>query len=164
MHLFDVDIPGKVTFKESDYLTAGNEPTVFEMEDGWKCGLGICFDLRFPELALAYAKAGCNLLIYPSAFTSATGEKYFELLQRARAVDTQSFVVTCAPALNTEHSFMVHGCSAVSRPDGIVLTRIDGNHEEMLVDDLDINMVELERRSIPVSLSKIGKKYLIKEN
>ena len=164
MHLFDVDIPGKVTFKESDYLTAGNEPTVFEMEDGWKCGLGICFDLRFPELALAYAKAGCNLLIYPSAFTSATGEKYFELLQRARAVDTQSFVVTCAPALNTEHTFLVYGHSTVTRPDGTILSRIDGNQEEMLLADLEMNMVDMERRSIPTCKSKIGKNYLIKEN
>lgn len=64
MHLFDIDIPGKITFKESDILSAGNELVTFVME-GIKIGLGICYDLRFEELAKLYRLDGCNMLIYP---------------------------------------------------------------------------------------------------
>lgn len=56
MHLFDIDIPGKIRFKESEVLTAGDKPGMFEMAQGVKVGLGICYDLRFPELSLLLAK------------------------------------------------------------------------------------------------------------
>ena len=64
MHLFDIDIPGKQTFKESDTLTAGSHLTVIDADDV-KIGIGICYDLRFGELSRAYAKRGCQLLVYP---------------------------------------------------------------------------------------------------
>lgn len=71
MHLFDIDIPGKITFKESDVLGAGNELAMFNME-GTKVGLGICYDIRFEELAKLYRLQGCELLVYPGRFNTLT--------------------------------------------------------------------------------------------
>ena len=88
IHLFDVDFPGKITFKESDFLCPGDSPTVFDTEYG-KIGLAICYDMRFPELSLLMAKAGARVLIYPSMFNQTTGPLHWELVLRSRAVDNQ---------------------------------------------------------------------------
>ena len=64
VHLFDIDIPGKQTFKESDTLTAGDSLTVVDTDCG-KLGIGICYDIRFPEMAALYARKGVQLLVYP---------------------------------------------------------------------------------------------------
>jgi hypothetical protein len=64
VHLFDIDIPGKMTFKESLTLSPGQGPTVVDTEVG-RLGIGICYDIRFPELAWIYAQRGCQLLVYP---------------------------------------------------------------------------------------------------
>lgn len=64
VHLFDIDIPGGVTFKESDTLTAGKIGTVVDTDAG-RLGIAICYDIRFPELAVLYAQRGCQLLVYP---------------------------------------------------------------------------------------------------
>jgi hypothetical protein len=66
VHLFDIDIPGKMTFKESLTLTPGEMPTVVDTAAG-RLGLGICYDIRFPELAMLYAKRGVQVLVYPGA-------------------------------------------------------------------------------------------------
>lgn len=70
MHLFDIDIPGKISFKESDTLTAGENIAVVDTEAG-RLGLGICYDIRFPELAMIYARQGVQLILYPGAFLGA---------------------------------------------------------------------------------------------
>jgi len=64
VHLFDIDIPGKQTFRESDTLTAGESLTVVDTDCG-KLGIGICYDIRFPEMAAVYARRGVQLLVYP---------------------------------------------------------------------------------------------------
>ena len=66
VHLFDIDIPGGVTFKESETLTAGQAGTVVDTDAG-RLGIGICYDIRFPELAMMYAQRGAQLLVYPGA-------------------------------------------------------------------------------------------------
>lgn len=71
-HLFDIDIPGKITFKESDTLTPGSELTCLSTKYG-KIGVGICYDLRFPELTMAYRRKGAQLIVFPGAFNMTTG-------------------------------------------------------------------------------------------
>ena len=83
VHLFDIDVPGKIRFKESETLTAGSEVTVVETKWG-KIGVGICYDIRFPELAQLMAGRGARILCYPGAFNTTTGPAHWELLQRAR--------------------------------------------------------------------------------
>ncbi|KAK9265990.1 hypothetical protein L1049_027094 [Liquidambar formosana] len=83
IHLFDVDIPGDILFKESDTLAAGNTPTIVDTDVG-RIGIGICHDIRFPELAMLYGARGARLICYPGAFNMSTGELLWELVQRAR--------------------------------------------------------------------------------
>jgi predicted amidohydrolase len=89
VHLFDIDIPGKMTFRESETLSAGQNYTVVETQFGLKIGVGICYDIRFPEYAMVCAQHyDVRLLAYPGAFNTVTGPLHWELLQRARAVGT----------------------------------------------------------------------------
>ncbi|XP_042004475.1 omega-amidase, chloroplastic-like isoform X3 [Salvia splendens] len=89
IHLFDIDIPGKMTFKESKTLTAGETPTIIDTDVG-RIGIGICYDIQFQELAAIYASRGAHLLCYPGAFNMTTGPLHWELMQRARAADFQN--------------------------------------------------------------------------
>ncbi|XP_058080145.1 omega-amidase, chloroplastic isoform X2 [Magnolia sinica] len=82
IHLFDIDIPGKITFIESKTLTAGENPTIVDTEVG-RIGIGICYDIRFQELAMLYGARGAHLICYPGAFNMTTGPLHWELLQRA---------------------------------------------------------------------------------
>ncbi|PIG81155.1 nitrilase family protein (Nit3) [Aspergillus arachidicola] len=88
-HLFDIDIPGKITFKESEVLSPGNQLTIVDLPDYGKIGLAICYDIRFPEAAMIAARKGAFALIYPGAFNMTTGPMHWSLLARARAVDNQ---------------------------------------------------------------------------
>ncbi|ONI15425.1 hypothetical protein PRUPE_3G043200 [Prunus persica] len=82
IHLFDIDIPGEISFKESDTFTAGDQPTIVDTVG--RIGIGICHDIRFPELAALYRKRGVDIICYPGAFNVSTGELLWELVQRAR--------------------------------------------------------------------------------
>jgi omega-amidase len=97
IHLFDIDIPGKITYKESDTFTAGKKICVFDTEF-CKIGLGICYDLRFAELGLLMSQQGARVLVYPGSFNQTTGPLHWELLLRGRALDTQCYTVgvSCA--------------------------------------------------------------------
>lgn len=147
VHLFDIDIPGKITFKESDSLTPGSEVTVFDSPWG-KIGVGICYDLRFPELATVMRQKGCKLLIYPGAFNMTTGPLHWQLLQRARAVDNQVYVVTCSPARHKSAGYVAYGHSHVIAPMGEVIGDA-GEGDNVIVVDIDMNQVESMRQGIP---------------
>ena len=98
-HLFDVDIAGGARLKESDYVERGHEigrPVEASPSSGLRIGLGVCYDLRFPEFSLTLRRRGADVLTFPSAFTVATGMAHWEVLLRARAVETQCYVVAAA--------------------------------------------------------------------
>ncbi|KQK19100.1 hypothetical protein BRADI_1g46367v3 [Brachypodium distachyon] len=117
LHLFGIDIPGDITFRESDTLTAGQEPTVVDTDVG-RIAVGICHDIRFPELAILYRSRGAHLICYPSAFNMSTGQLLWDLMQKSRAVDNQLFVATCSPARdpNSESEYMIWGHSSLIGP------------------------------------------------
>lgn len=89
MHLFDMDVPGGMSFHESDTLSAGKKTTTVDLEGYGQIGLGVCYDMRFAELSTIAARQGAFALVYPSAFNTTTGPLHWELLGRARAVDNQ---------------------------------------------------------------------------
>ena len=91
MHLFAYD-NGRERYDEARTLRAGRTPVAFDA-DGWRVGLSVCYDLRFPELYRALMRPPCDLLSVPSAFTYTTGAAHWELLLRARAVENQCYVV-----------------------------------------------------------------------
>ncbi|CAM9416275.1 unnamed protein product, partial [Hapterophycus canaliculatus] len=151
-HLFDIDVPGGITFKESDTLSPGNAITTVETPFGM-IGVGICYDMRFPELSMAMRAAGSVLLCFPGAFNMTTGPAHWELLQRARALDNQCYVVTASPARNPDSKYQAWGHSSVVDPWGTVVATTE--HEgALVVAEVDIGRVEEVRKGIPVSLQK----------
>ncbi|KAF9895853.1 hypothetical protein BX616_008697, partial [Lobosporangium transversale] len=90
-----------------------------------KIGIGICYDIRFPEPAMIAARQGCFAMIYPGAFNMTTGPLHWELLQRARAVDNQIFVAACSPARDLSADYHAWGHSTIVGPSGDVLETMD---------------------------------------
>ncbi|OQR97179.1 carbon-nitrogen hydrolase [Thraustotheca clavata] len=150
VHLFDIDVPGKITFKESDTLSAGNQVTVFDTP--WcKIGVGICYDIRFPELSMLMKNAGAKFLMFPGAFNLTTGPAHWELLQRARAVDNQLYVAATSPARGPEGGYQAWGHSSVVSPWGEVVATTE-HGEAIVYADIDIENANEMRRNIPTTL------------
>jgi omega-amidase len=157
IHLFDIDIPGKITFQESKVLSPGSNIAEF-MVDDLKVGVGICFDVRFAELAQIYQRRGCNLLIYPGAFNMTTGPAHWELLCRARALDNQLYVAMCSPARDKEGSYVAYGHSMISDPYGRVVSQLD-EHEGILTQEIDMTLCDEIRGQIPVIKNRRDELY-----
>ncbi|XP_057524322.1 omega-amidase, chloroplastic [Amaranthus tricolor] len=157
IHLFDIDIPGKITFKESQTLTAGEAPTVVDTEVG-RLGIGICYDIRFQELAMLYAARGAHLLCYPGAFNMTTGPLHWELLQRARAVDNQLYVATCSPARDAGAGYVAWGHSTLIGPFGEVLATTE-HDEDTIIAEIDYSSIELRRTNLPLEKQRRGDLY-----
>ncbi|KAI8994725.1 carbon-nitrogen hydrolase [Pilobolus umbonatus] len=148
VHLFDIDVPGKITFKESDTLTPGNSLTQVSTKYG-QIGVGICYDMRFPEMATIAARKGCVAMVYPGAFNMTTGPLHWELLQRARAVDNQMYVAACAPARDLSADYHSWGHSTVVDPKGVVIATTD-EKECIVYADIDPELVKETRSHIPL--------------
>ena len=160
MHLFDIDVKDKIYFKESDVLTAGNEFTVAETEFG-KIGIGICYDIRFPELARIMAESGALILFYPGAFNMTTGPAHWELSFRTRALDNQVFCVGVAPALNKDASYHSYGHSIITNPWGEVLSQGD-EKEQLIINEIDLSEIKKIRDELPLLKNKRRDLYEVK--
>eukprot|EP01039_Chlorochromonas_danica_P000106 gene106-113_t len=161
VHLFDIDVPGKITFRESDSLSPGDKPTLVDTPWGG-IGVGICYDIRFPEYAMLLREKGARLLVYPGAFNMVTGPAHWELLQRARAVDNQLFCLTCSPARDeTSGGYVAWGHSSVITPWGEVLATTD--HQPSVVRaSLDLSKIDEMRSNIPCWSQKRSDIYQLK--
>ncbi|WP_406534143.1 carbon-nitrogen hydrolase family protein [Methanobrevibacter sp.] len=160
MHLFDIDVKGKITFKESDVLTAGNEVTIADTEFG-KIGIGICYDIRFPELARLMVENGALILFYPGAFNMTTGPAHWELLFRSRALDNQVYCVGVAPALNKDASYHSFGHSIVTNPWGEIIAEAD-EKENLIISEIDLSEIKKTREELPLLKNKREDLYEIK--
>ncbi|XP_010261960.1 PREDICTED: omega-amidase, chloroplastic-like isoform X2 [Nelumbo nucifera] len=132
IHLFDIDIPGKITFKESNTLTAGENPTIVD--------------------------TGAHLLCYPGAFNMTTGPLHWELLQRARAADNQLYVATCSPARDVGAGYVAWGHSTLVGPFGEVLATTE-HDEAIVIAEVDYSLIEARRTSLPLERQKRGDLY-----
>ncbi|KAK2808890.1 hypothetical protein FQN50_004366 [Emmonsiellopsis sp. PD_5] len=148
-HLFDIDIPGKFTFKESELLSPGNKVTIVDLPEYGKIGLAICYDIRFPESAMIAARRGAFLLVYPGAFNLTTGPLHWALLGRARAMDNEVYVGLCSPARDMGATYHAYGHSLVASPSAEVLTEA-GEGEEIVYADLEPGKLEETRKGIPI--------------
>lgn len=157
MHLFDIDIPGKITFKESDTLTPGADLTVVDTDVG-RIGVGICYDIRFEELAMLYAARGAHMICYPGAFNMTTGPLHWELLARARAVDNQLYVITCSPARDASAGYVAWGHSTVVGPFGEVLSTTE-HDEATIFADIDYSQIAERRQNMPLGQQRRGDLY-----
>ncbi|RMH39404.1 MAG: carbon-nitrogen hydrolase family protein [Deltaproteobacteria bacterium] len=148
IHLFDVDIPGGATLRESDSTLAGDEVVTVATPLG-VLGLSICYDLRFPELYRRLVDQGAEILAIPSAFTAFTGAAHWHVLVRARAIENQAFVV--APAQVGRHNDRreSYGHSLIVDPWGGVLAECDGAHPGIAVAEIDLDVLRTRRAQMP---------------
>ena len=147
VHLFDVDLPGRVTIKESDAKLSGRDVVCADTAIG-KIGLSICYDLRFPELYRMLAHEGARIVTVPSAFTFPTGEAHWEVLLRARAIENQVYVIAPGQFGPNVHGFSDYGNSMIIDPWGRVLARAS-DQEGAIVAPLDFDYLEKVRRELP---------------
>ncbi len=148
LHMFDVDLPTGEKHRESSTYEAG-ERAVIARAAGFVVGMTICYDLRFAALYRALAAAGAELLTVPSAFTRPTGEAHWEILLRARAIETGSFVVAPAQGGVHEDGRATWGRSMVVSPWGEVIARAESDEPCAIVAELDLDLVAKARRAIP---------------
>ncbi len=146
IHLFDVALPG-ATYKESSSVAPGEEIVVAETSLG-TLGLSICYDLRFPELYRALVDRGARILLVPAAFTVPTGRDHWEVLLRARAIESQAFVLAAAQYGDHTPRRRSYGRSTIIDPWGIPLCTVpDG--EGLGLADLDLARLEQIREHLP---------------
>ena len=162
VHLFDIDIKGGQTFKESDTLTAGDSDTVFDTEFG-KMGVMLCFDIRFPELSRMMVNDGTRIVFVPAAFNMTTGPAHWELSFRTRALDNQIYMVGCAPARDVSAGYISWGHSIVTDPWGRVTGMLDEN-EGILLAELDMDYEEQVREELPLLKSRRKDIYQLAKN
>ena len=150
MHLFDIDVPGGMSFHESDTLSPGDRITVVDLDGYGRVGLGICYDMRFAEPSAIAARHGAFALVFPSAFNTTTGPLHWELLGRARAVDNQVYGVLCSQARGPDGGYPAWGYSLVADPMGRVVAGLD-EKEGVVYAVLEPGVIRETRVAIPVT-------------
>jgi len=146
MHLFDVDLENE-HYRESDSIVPGDTPLAVKVK-GWKIGLSICYDIRFPELYRFYADTECHVLTVPAAFTVPTGMAHWETLLRARAIENQAYVLAAGQWGEHPGGRKTWGHSMIVDPWGDVLVRLEEG-EGVIVGDLDISFLKGVRNMLP---------------
>lgn len=148
LHVFDVDLPTGERHRESESIRPGEQAVVAQTPWGG-LGLTVCYDVRFAHLFRALAQAGADMIAVPAAFTVPTGQAHWELMLRARAVETGAFVL--APAQGGAHADgrRTYGHSLIAAPWGEVIARLDHDEPGVLHAVLDLGQVERARAAIP---------------
>ncbi len=149
VHLFDIDIPGGITFMESETLTGGEKTTIVET-DFCKVGVGICYDVRFPKMFSKMAEQDVKIIMLPAAFNMTTGPAHWELLMRSRALDNQLYFAACSPARDMDSSYTAYGQSMVANPWGEICGKTD-SRPSIVYSRIDLDFVDSVREQIPVS-------------
>ncbi len=154
MHLFDIALENQKPYRESDVFSHGAEPKIFRFGE-WKFGQTICYDIRFAELYNFYAKKQVDAILVPAAFLVKTGQDHWEVLLRARAIESQCYVIASAQAgrhKNSKGDFRdTFGHSMIISPWGEVLKKGSPDRIESFEFELDRQMIEKVRKQIPMS-------------
>jgi nitrilase len=157
IHLFDVTTPEGVSYHESATVKAGDLVVTYDCE-GVTVGCAICYDLRFPGLFQALANKGAELIALPSAFTKETGKDHWEVLIRARAIETETYMCAAAQtgsfAVNNE-TRSTYGHSLVADPWGLVVAKASDGIG-IVSTRLDMAQVKRVRRMIPVAEHRVA--------
>ncbi len=148
IHLFDVDLPGGESWRESAIYTPGEAAVIADLP--WcRLGVTICYDLRFPQLYRSLAHAGAAVLCAPAAFTRQTGEAHWHVLQRARAIENGAFMLSAAQAGRHDDKRETYGHSIIVGPWGEVLAEADGETPQVVLADIDPALAADARARIP---------------
>ena len=148
LHVYDVDLPTGERWRESAAIRPGDGAVVADTPWG-KLGLTICYDIRFPQLYRALAKAGAEMISVPAAFTVPTGEAHWETLLRARAIETGCWILAPAQAGTHEDGRRTWGRSTVVGPWGEVVAKLDHDEPGVLFATLDFEAVTRARNAVP---------------
>ncbi|MEQ8406554.1 MAG: carbon-nitrogen hydrolase family protein [Oceanicaulis sp.] len=148
IHMFDVKIGAGEVYRESDNYAPGDKAVVVDAA-GTTLGLSICYDVRFAYLYRRLAKAGASILTVPSAFTKPTGRAHWEVLLRARAIETGSFVIAPAQGGKHEDGRKTYGHSMVIGPWGEVIAEKDDEEPGLLFAEIDPADAEAARARVP---------------
>ena len=153
IHLFDVDVDGHKPVRESDVFAGGTQPEILTIK-GWRIGSSICYDMRFSELYSKYAQAGVDVILIPSAFLVPTGEAHWEILVRARAIESQVYVL--ASAKGGLHRGVeggtraTYGHSMIVDPWGLILAEVNSDQGRVIRCELRSDRIEQVRKQIPM--------------
>jgi len=147
IHMFDVNLAGGESYRESNTYRAGELAVVADLPWG-RLGLTVCYDLRFPALYRALAEAGASFLAIPSAFTRQTGEAHWHVLLRARAIENGCFVFAAAQGGKHESGRETFGHSLIVDPWGRILAE-GGNEPGIVLAEVDPAEVAAARAKIP---------------
>ena len=148
LHVYDVDLPTGESWRESASIRPGDAAVVADTPWGG-LGLTVCYDLRFPQLFRALARAGASLIAVPSAFTVPTGEAHWETLLRARAIETGCFILAPAQGGPHEDGRRTWGRSTIVGPWGEVIAKLDHDAPGVLFAALDLDAVARARQAVP---------------
>ncbi len=148
LHMFDVDLDGGESWRESNAYQAGRAVTVAQTPAG-KLGLSICYDIRFPALFEELGKARCDLIAVPAAFTVPTGQAHWHVLQRARAIEASAYVVAAAQVGQHADGRTTYGHSLVVDPWGEVLLDLGGDGPNIGFAEIDAERIEQVRSQVP---------------
>jgi deaminated glutathione amidase len=148
IHMFDVQLPGGEVYRESKNYQPGDAAVLAALPWG-TLGMTVCYDLRFPHLYRALAKAGADFLAIPSSFTRPTGAAHWHVLMRARAIENGCFVFAAAQAGTHEVGRQTYGHSLVVAPWGEILVEADGDTPGVIVTDVDVKQVREARARVP---------------
>jgi predicted amidohydrolase len=148
IHMFDIDLPGGESYRESANYQPGETAVISDLPWG-RIGLTICYDLRFPALYRALAESGASFLTVPSAFTVRTGEAHWHTLLRARAIENGCFVFAAAQAGTHESKRQSYGHSLIVDPWGEVLAEGGATETGVFMAKIDPSKVETARKTVP---------------
>jgi deaminated glutathione amidase len=148
IHMFDIDLPGGESYRESANYQPGETAVISDLPWG-RIGLTICYDMRFPALYRALAEAGASFLTAPSAFTVRTGEAHWHTLLRARAIENGCFMFAAAQAGTHESKRQSYGHSLIVDPWGIVLAEGGATETGVILAKIDPAKVETARKTVP---------------
>lgn len=157
MHLFDIQLDGQAPLKESDVFRHGHAPHIIEV-DGWRLGEAICYDVRFAELFSQYARKEVDLILLPAAFLVKTGEAHWEVLLRARAIESQSYVVAAAQGGTHQGcrggTRETYGHTLIVDPWGAVVGQVEKLGPGVTIVKLSRERIEAVRRQIPMKFHR----------
>jgi len=148
LHVFDVDLPNGERYRESASIRPGDGATVADTPWG-RLGMTICYDMRFPHLYRQLARAGATMISVPAAFTVPTGRAHWEILLRARAIETGAFVLAPAQGGLHEDGRSTWGRSIVVAPWGEIVASLDHDEPGVLLARLDFEAVTRARTAVP---------------
>jgi predicted amidohydrolase len=161
IHLFDIELEGQKPIRESDVFERGSSSKIRELK-GWRIGESICYDIRFSELYSDYAHHAVDILLIPAAFLVETGRAHWEVLNRARAIESQCYVVASAQAgvhqsLKNAAERRTYGHSLIVEPWGQVLADL-GLEPGVQIHHLQKESIQKVRNQIPMASHRRGRK------